>query len=259
MIYWYILKFNFYRFIHYPFEILAATLNKALVVGFIVLFWRIVLAELNDPSRLKELATYFLIAEGISGITMIYQQKFGSLLRQSIRSGSISNYLIKPYKVLPAMYAGVWGERSINVIPSLLLIVVGLILTPPSSLIGFILFLYFLLISLSLVYSINLLEGVMTFYVTEPGAIMNSIAHLTRVLSGSYIPLSYFPVRLREVVTFLPFSMMIFTPITILQTERFDKEVLILIIVGMLWSVIFNVVIYYFWRRGIKQYEAIGL
>jgi ABC-2 type transport system permease protein len=254
-----ILVFNFYQFIHYPTEIIAAFLNKFLTIFFAVLFWQIVLREVGQEDRIIELLAYFMIAEGLAEISLVYRQKLGSQLRKSIKSGSITNELIKPYKTLPAMYAAVWGMRSINNIPSIVLIIVGVIIASPQSPLGIILFIFFCIISMAVAFSINLFEGVLTFYIVEPSGIVNGVAHISRLLSGSVIPLTFFPPALQSIVIYLPFSMMIFTPISMLQVTAINNDVIKLILVGIFWAVLLNSVVYYFWRRGLKQYEAIGL
>lgn len=238
---------------------LAAFINKGLTIAFLLIFWRVILEELGTEDELVELLAYFLIAQGLGDISMMYSQKLGSLLRKGIKTGSITNYIIKPYKLLIAAYATVQGSRSVNNIPALIMIIIGVVLASPSGGISILLFIVFCIIAMLISFAINVLEGVLTFYVTEPSGIMNAIAHVSRLLSGSFIPLVFFPEVLQKIAVKLPFSMMIFTPITMLEFESLNSEVISTVLLGIFWAVSMNLTIYYFWRRGLKQYEAIGL
>lgn len=258
-IYLEILFFNFQQFIHYPLEILAALLSNIITVFFTYIFWTLVLKATGQESDIYMLVGYFLIAEGMGNLTMIFRQKFGSLLRKSIKDGSITNFIIKPIGVLPSMYATVWGRRSVPNISSLVMMILGIVLIHPTSVVALVLFVYFLIVAFLLAYSMNLFEGILTFHVTEPGGIMNAIAHTTRLLSGAFIPLYFFPDTIRNVADYLPFTMMIFTPINMLSQNSINHDVVRDLLLGTFWSGFALIITYILWKKGLRKYEAVGL
>jgi ABC-2 type transport system permease protein len=213
----------------------------------------------GESRDITEILSYYLITGGLAGLTMLFRQKFGAYLRKSIKSGEISNFLIKPIALLPSIYATVWGERSVHNITAIISIVIGLVISPPLSFINLILFLIFVLISFSIGFAINLIEGILTLYLESPGGIMNSIAHIARLLSGSLIPLEYFPENIARVIQYLPFAVAIYSPYQSLRYETFNLSVLRELGVGIFWALTLNVLIIYFWRKGLKKYEAVGL
>lgn len=258
-LYFDILIFNFLQFVHYPLEILFSGLTKILTVVFLMIFWSLVLKETGETDQISYLLGYFMISGGIGSVTMSERMKLGSFYRKSIKTGLITNYLLKPYHLLLATYTGVMGDRSVDLIPSILMIIAGIWIIEPASFISMILFIYFLIIAIFIGFSFNLMEGIFSFYFTETRGLMAAFAHITRFLSGSFIPLNYFPSQIGMLLTFLPFSYVAYTPITALTVESVDNNVIASCLLGLFWAVVLNLFMYYFWKKGLKRYEAIGL
>lgn len=258
--YFSILKTNFLVYLHYPLELLMVVLQRVVTISLLMVFWNLVLkSAAGSKLQISELLSYFLIADGIGELTMATRTKFGTLLRRSIKSGQISNYLIKPLRILPAMYAHVWGERSIYNAPALACIFLGVCLNPPTNIANYLIFLLFLVLATTIAFAINLFEGVLTFYVTSPGGIMSSLVHIIRILSGALAPLEYFPNELRKVVELTPFPSMIFTPVHSLMRSPSELNIFRNFTLCIIWAVVLNFLTLRLWRRGLRQYEAIGL
>lgn len=258
-IYLAILKYNFMEYIRYPFELLSVLIQRVIKISFLLILWKLVLDASGKSYNLNELLSYFLLADGIAEITMALRTKFGTLLRDSIKSGSISNFLIKPIKLIPAMYATTWGKRSIYNVPGLISISIGIVLNPPRNAESILLFIIFFLIAGSIAFAFNMFEGIMTFYVESPGGIMNSLVHIVRVFSGAMAPLSFFPEKLRVFLSFTPFPAMVYGPINSLGYSTIDNNILNELSIAMSWAIIINILMFYFWKKGIKKYEAYGL
>ncbi len=259
-IYFHLLKTNFLVYIQYPLELLFIILKDIIKILFLVLFWGLIFSSMSGEERsITEIVSYYLITGGLAELTMLFRQKLGAYLRKSIKSGEISNFLIKPIALLPSIYTTVWGQRSVYNVSAIISIIIGLVISPPFSFVNVVLFLVFVLISFSIGFAINLIEGILTLYLESPGGIMNSIAHIARLLSGSLIPLEYFPEGIAGIIQYLPFAVAIYSPYQSLRYERFGTEVLKNLGVGIVWAVLMNFIVIYLWRKGLKKYEAIGL
>ena len=235
-------------------------LQRVVTVGLLMVFWNLVLKNTagNSP-HLTGLLSYFLIADGIGELTMATRTKFGTLLRRSIKTGQISNYLMKPLSILPAMYAHVWGERSIYNAPAIASIILGLVINPPNHWTRLSLFFVFLVLSMATAFAFNLIEGILTFWVTSPSGIMNCIVHTTRLLSGAIAPLTFFPNKLRNIVELTPFPAMVFAPINSLGILDSPISIAKSFLIAVFWASALNIVLLRLWRKGLRKYEAIGL
>jgi ABC-2 type transport system permease protein len=255
-----LIKYNLLIYIQYPLELVNILLKEVVRIFFLFLFLQFVFqnAEGNDYT-LRESLSYYLITGGIAEITLIFRQKLGSHLRDSIKSGEISNYLIKPIPLLSSMFAVSWGKRSLYNIVAALSIVIGFILTPFDSVQLYIGFFIFLILAFFIAFSINLLEGILTFYMESPGGIPNSIAHVGRLISGAMVPLSFFPQKIADILKLSPFAVAIYHPANILKLETLGAEQFNAMIIGLFWVLFLNGLALYFWNNGLKKYEAVGL
>ena len=157
------------------------------------------------------------------------------------------------------MYATTIGERAVEGFIAIILIIGGILLDPPQSALALVFFAIFCVFSAILGFAFNLFEGVMTFYVTEPGGIMNMLAHITNVFSGFWIPLMFFPPALQSIVKLTPFPWMLYAPYQSLQYTEFSSEILRDIGIAAFWAISLTLTMLYFWRKGLRQYEAVGI
>lgn len=251
--------YGYARLKAYPSEILMLLIEKMISLCFLLVFWSLVIKESSTSFTLREALSYFLIIDGISTIFLIRSQKFGSMLRKSIKSGEISNFLIKPINVILSMYATTLGERSVGGFVSILFIVGGIILNPPQKILSLLLFGLFVALAAILGFAVNLFEGVITFYTTEPAGIMNMISHIIKIFSGFWIPLNFFPSAMKKIVEMTPFPYMLYIPYQSLRFNSFDNEVFRNFGISLFWSISLTLMMYYFWRKGLARYEAIGI
>ena len=254
-----LISYGYARLKAYPTEIFIVFIERVFSLVFLMIFWSLVIENSDTDITIKETLSYFMIIQGISMLFFIRSQKFGSMLRKHIKSGEISNYLTKPLNVILSMYATTLGEKSIEGFTAIILIIAGVMLDPPGSFVAIPLFLVFLIFAGILGFTFNLFEGVMTFYTTEPGGIMNMMSHISSVFSGFWIPLMFFPATLRKIVELSPFPWMLYGPYQSLQYTSFDADVARSMAIAAFWAFFLTGLMIYLWNKGLKQYEAIGI
>lgn len=259
LLYWHIFRFQALRFVAYPTELLATLTKRILEITFFIFLWTLVLKSSNSTQSVQQVASYFLIAAGISEIVMAKWGGAGKLLGDSVKRGRLSNVLIKPVSIIPTLFFTELGANSAKRLLALIYIVVGVALNPPQSITAIFLFVLFFVASFVIALCYGILLGCMYFYVPEASGIKNSIEHMARVLSGAAIPLTFFPNNLLKVVELLPFQAMIYAPTNALSTNIINKDVLIQITVSYLWLIIFVLFAKFVWSYSIKHYEASGI
>jgi ABC-2 type transport system permease protein len=225
-----IAKFAFLKYFMYPLEIIVYIFRYALRIGFIVLFWNI-LAQGNNLDS-KALLSYFLLSTAISDIIMSDNTNLGRSIRKAVQRGEINNILIRPVKVIQYYYAETIGNMGTRLLIALITLIIGLILSPP--------------------------QTVTSLVFTEVSGIKNAMHHVTRVLSGQMIPLSFFPEFTRNILLLTPFPIMIFGPINALSIIEIDINVFIRIALGFFWCILLNYLVILFWKKAIRSYDAAG-
>lgn len=258
-LYWNIVKFNFFRFLTYPFEIIAGVAKRSASIVFLILFWSIIGKYSSNLINLKDIISYFLIASSVNAFVMAEYIVFGDWISDIVKQGDLNNFLIKPVSILPFLYSTYFGKIGLRLCFSVITLILGLLISPPQSLTAVILFIIFLIIAIIISFSFNIFVGVLAFYITEVKGIRNAIGHFVGILSGASAPLTLFPLGLKEFILLTPFPYMIYGPTNSLKINTVDANVVNSLAISTFWAVILLVIAYLVWQRGIKEYEAIGI
>lgn len=260
MIYLDILKFSFLRFFAYPYEIMGEISKKFIVMLFVIFFWSVVIKSTNNSMDLTGIVSYFLLATGIKELVGADYGELGSLLgKHLIQSGQISNYLMKPYNTILAIYAVSLGRSGMGTIMALVIVFLGIIIHPPSSFLSVVLFLAFFINAWLVAFAINLFTGTIYFYTPDASGFRNVINHIIQVFSGVMVPLYLFPEQWLKTIKLTPFPTMVFGPVNALSTSSLSSGVILDLGVGIFWSISLNLFAFYFFRQAVKKYEAIGV
>ena len=258
MIYFDIFRFQLLRNIAYPFELLAHILKRVLWIFFLIFFWSLV-AQGNEAINIRTLGSYFLIATGVTDITMAAWGFLSHFMGMYIKDGNINNLLVKPLNIIPSIYAISAGRNAVRLGLMLFFIFAGLIINLPQSMFSVVLFFAFLINAFLISFAKNILEGTMYFHLTDAWGIRSSLNHLITIFSGAQVPLYLFPDTLRQILMLSPFPYMVYAPTHALTVNNLSNDVIIGLGVGLFWAFALNIVALLFWRTSIKKYEAIGI
>ena len=255
-----IIKFNFLQELAYPVEILARIIRRLVGIGFLVLFWFAISRTNNNLFNFRQILSYFLIAEGVEDLTFTSAGGWEKDIRKIIRTGLLSNYLIKPINILRFWFTAYVGQRTTITVWGLITLFIGVYICPPQNFIAIPLFLISLLFTIATGAGLNLIVGILTFYSPySSGGISNVVLHITNILSGHLIPLTYFPNLIKKIAFFSPFPVLTFFPVSILQQGGFDKDTFIKLGLSLCWAVILLTLGNISWRRALKNYDGVGI
>jgi ABC-2 type transport system permease protein len=254
-----IIKFSFLRFFAYPWEIIAFVLKRIIEILFLILFWSLISKNSNGQINISQIISYFFISMGIRDLVMSNWGPFGEEVGNQIKTGSINNYLIKPVSIIPTLYSISLGKNGMRIMLSVINLIIGIAIFPPKSMISILLFLIFFILAWSTTFSFNLFQGTLYFHLTDAFAARNALNNFVRILSGDMVPLFLFPYTLGQIIRFTPFPSMVYGPTIALSTSVIDQNVVINIGVALFWAIFLNIAVLWFWRRSIKNYEAIGI
>ncbi len=253
------LIFAFSRNLIYPYEIIASIIAAILKTGFLIIFWNLIISDSGGEVTIKSLASYFLMADGLGRILMSGNTMLGRTIRKNVQYGSISSYLLKPINVPVFLYMVTVGKQGMQFIIGIISILIGIIIYPLISIESLLLFVLFIIPAFFIAIAFNQFEGALSFIFTEVSGFKNALAHITRMLSGALIPLYYFPENLRRIIELTPFPAMNYGPTNALQTAEITADTFKELAVSYFWAFILVLLVFGFWNKVIKNYEAVGI
>jgi ABC-2 type transport system permease protein len=81
---------------------------------------------------------------------------------------------------------------------------------------------------------------------------------MTVLFAGQFIPLELMPGPIRQVAQYLPFQLLKYFPIQVILGRLTTESIVRNYILGMLWFFGALALFLFIWRRGIKQFSAVG-
>lgn len=186
-------------------------------------------------------------------------------ISDDIRSGSIAMNLIKPINYEKRILAESLGETFKNTLTIALPVWIifyayqffkqGVL--PPS--IGTLaLFLLSLILGYIIIFLFNFIFSISSFYVTYIWGFILCKWMIINFFSGQLIPLVFFPDALKNVLNYLPFSGMSYTPVMIYLGKYSTSEAIFAIGVQAVWVVILFVLFKILWSKAIKRVAVLG-
>jgi len=249
---------GFLQVANYRTEIWFQVLSKLLVFAGIILLWSVI-GTGSTGQTYAQLIAYFLVANGVRELIDALYGKFGSSMIDDIKAGKISAYLLQPTHTVLFMYSKHMGTRGVTIVFSILYVIAGIILTPPTSLVAGLLFLVVVGSGTIISMAQGTMVGCGAFWMTEAKGIKNVVNHISKIFSGALIPLTFFPAVYQTPVMLSPFASYAYLPATLLQTKTVDSFLFLQVGVSIGWAVVLLYTSRLVWRKGVKRYEAIGL
>jgi ABC-2 type transport system permease protein len=182
---------------------------------------------------------------------------------EEINKGDLSRFLIRPINYFFYWVSKDVADKAMNVIFSLgELTLLFLILKPPifiqTNILTILLVLVSTAIALSLNFLISLMLGFVGFWSPETWAPRFIFGIILYFFAGGMFPLDIFPKTIFTIFKLLPFTYLVFFPIKIYLGQTSGPEILFGIAVSSLWVVLIYRLDSVIWKKGLKEYTAVG-
>ena len=195
----------------------------------------------------------------ILAVVLLSQTYRGVALALDIRHGRISSFLLYPFHLWQyhaSRCLSFFMLQSIIVVFTFLFLILCGIVPVPSLVMcvkGYLLTFFVAAFWFSYVY----IAGLLAFWFEETWVFRVAMMLLTDFFSGSLIPLDFFPMWARDVLTYTPFPYLAYFPVQVLMGRVSDvfEGVLALGI----WTAVGAAVAYLVWSKGLKLYTAAGM
>lgn len=211
-----------------------------------------VLPELTGYYFLLIIASAFIISHSEEDVS-IYDIKYGGLVK----------YLLKPFPYYLAKFIEEFPYRVLQGIMGIITFIIlsvffGSLMKFSSSIPILLISSLIIILAHFLSFTFKMIIGILAFWVTDIWGIFNTIYVTTIVFSGTVLPLTFMPEWLSKISAFLPFSYMIYFPISSVQGQFSLGEMVRILLIQGIWLFILAMIYKIMWREGIKKFTAVG-
>lgn len=96
------------------------------------------------------------------------------------------------------------------------------------------------------------------FWTTRIWALVEFYSALVVLFSGQFVPLQLMPGIIQQIARYLPFQLYKYFPIELILGRLSTADILFGYAIGVFWLVVAAVLFRWAWRRGLKQFSAVG-
>jgi ABC-2 type transport system permease protein len=196
-------------------------------------------------------ATLALLLDLIYGVNGAY------VIREKIREGSIAIDLMRPISVPFYVLADTVGQTmfaSLQIIPALALSLLLVHLNAPPTFGAAIAFVAAVLLGFVVNFFLDLIMATITFWTMEIFGVQLMVQFISSLLSGSLVPLYFFPSGIIQELAFAsPFAAIYNAPLSIYIGKVAGTQILTTLGSQVMWALVFGVVALGLWRLGERQ------
>lgn len=220
---------------------------------------------INNPNQngilsTKQLVTYYFVVLITSRLTDFW---FDNYMQENIRTGSFSKWLLKPIRTPFMFIPDNLGSKMFSIPFTLipLIAILGLIFRDFLIVPDMKVFLWFglaLFATYAIKFSLSLITATMAFYWEQSRAALHARWVAEIVFGGYALPLSFYPDWLAWIPNSLPFKYIFYIPASIYNEVLIGSQIGEALSGGAIWSVVLLAASFWFWKKGIRKYSAVG-
>lgn len=237
---------------------IAATLVSILVYFYL---WRAIFAR--QPGfrgyTFPMMVTYVVLSRVLAGQ---FSGGINGMLAQWVYDGSVAMELLRPISLMGSLFAQRLGEfiqfLLLKAVPVALATAIALGALPPASLSAALLFTASVLLSIGLLFFIEFIVGLCSFYTLNYYGVVFAKDALLTILSGGLVPLALFPDGVQRALSWLPFQYLVSTPVNAYLGILSAQEALTALGVEALWTIALGMLAMLFYRTAIKKVVVQG-
>jgi ABC-2 type transport system permease protein len=214
-------------------------------------------AEVNGYS-LTAILTYMVLTRLMPLIDMAFVGR----VQQRILTGGIVGDLLKPMRLSVYLFAQELGEFASRllflVLPILTIAALFVGLEPPASALSLGLFAVSIGFAFIILFQMNFMTSLLAFWVTQLFSLNVVKGQTIRLLSGSLVPLWFFPAGLAKVLPFLPFACVAFVPIQFYFGDYRWPDAARMFLFQLIWISLLGWLSAWLFRRAVRYISVNG-
>ncbi len=217
--------------------------------------------SLPESWNLSTLTSYYFLLMIATSLLMAHIEE--DVARIDISEGQLAKYLLKPFSYYWSKFFMEAPHRifqgSMGLIVFLIFLTFfGRFLSLAQDPLVIFLSLLITVLAFFISFTYKMIVGIIAFWLIDIGGFFQLVDLTLLIFGGFVIPLELLPGFLEKLSYILPFSYMIYFPITAFQ-GKFEVFELSKIILGQVtWLLIFIYLYKKLWAKGIKAFTAVG-
>jgi ABC-2 type transport system permease protein len=254
--YWYIAKMRILTTIAYRFEVFAAVGSQVIIMLAAVYLWKAAYSGETNAAVMsfEQIVTYTVISILLGSVFICNVQ---DTIYRKVREGHIAVDFYRPIMLLGSYLAddlGTMISSVVNRVLPLFLLASLLFEVPlPHSMTSLLLFIPSCVLSYAILWLLSAIVGLVAFWVMELGNMGMVKDSIVRVLSGSIVPLWFFPNSVQTISQFLPFQYTYQTPLAIYIGEISPSQALAVMGIQFGWIAVLYMLLYAVWSKAKKK------
>ena len=259
--YLYVYKVQILKSLAYKFDVYGNIIMQTIIMIATAFFWKALFknAESMGGVSVDTMLTYTVISSMIS-VVLITNVEWR--ITESVQTGAIAIDLMRPVNIFGVFFAENLGSVTAlffqNLLPIFIIGSLFIKLPAPRSAYEFMLFLISLVLAFFINWYLSVIFGMFSFKVIEMSALIQVKKHLVRLLSGSMIPLWFFPNWLRSVLEILPFPYIYQLPLSIYVGHYTSESLVRGLIIQILWVMVLFLIETRLEKQAIKHVMVQG-
>jgi ABC-2 type transport system permease protein len=253
-VYWTFTKKAFLRSSVYRFDVFSRMGYNLIFLLMWGSIWTALYAGKGEAGGVsfEAMLTYTVVSQFLSGIngagTPLWE------MQEKVRTGDIALELMRPFDVplryLFADFGSVAFYFIFALLPVYILVFLFIDLTLPMSWETWVLFLITAFIGFLIRYCIEMSFSFLSFFLVETGGIVDVFYFAMSLLSGSVIPLWFFPEWLEKMAIYLPFQGIYYIPNSIFIGRITGIEIALSIAIQIFWLLVCYAILRFVWLKA---------
>lgn len=174
-----------------------------------------------------------------------------------IKDGKVAIEMIRPYNYLGMKTMQALGEGIFRLlffsVPGMIIVALIFQLSFTASFSTWLFFFFSLVLSFIVNTQINLLTGIMTFFLFNNAGLIRAKRVVIDLFSGLLLPISFYPEWAQTIMTYLPFQAISYVPSMIFTEGFVGQEIYNALFLQAVWVLVLLIPIRLLWSLAKKQ------
>lgn len=259
--YIYVIKNQLIRSFTYRFDVYGNIIMQTIIMVTTAFFWRALFGSktFDNGVNADSMLTYTIMS---SVMSVLFTTGVERRIQKSVQNGSIVTEMMHPVNVFGVYFSEDIGAVVALIVQNILpiLIIGSLLIQVPviTSASSITLFVASLILSMGINWLLAVIFGMWAFTAVDMDALIQVKKHLLRLLSGSIIPIWFFPDWFRGILEVLPFVYIYQLPLDIYVGSTTKGDILHRMIIQMVWLLVLVAVFYVRQRQVLRKVMVQG-
>ncbi|QKS73189.1 ABC-2 family transporter protein [Paenalkalicoccus suaedae] len=250
------IRIRFLMMLAYRTNYYSGILIYSINIGAYYFLWQAIYGAQDSIQGLSvtQMTTYIAVAWMARAF---YFNNIDREISQEIQEGKVAVEMIRPYSYLGVKTMQGLGEGIFRLlffsVPGMVVIWLVLPLEFTSNVSTWLLFALSLLFAFIVNTQLNLITGILTFFLLYNTGLIRAKRVVIDLFSGLLLPISFYPLWAQQVMAFLPFQSISYIP-SMIFTEGFEgSEIYVALATQLFWSILLFIPIQLMWMLAKKR------